>query len=87
MIHGEILELYVQGLSVEKISHEIMALPLMLKEQPKKMGSVHCQLLRVKLHSLQEYYEVWSGVSAERTEGNKFNDIPERQILISNGFF
>ena len=35
----------------------------MLKEQPKKLGHIHFELLRVKLSSLQEYYETWSGIN------------------------
>ena len=53
MIHFEILELYAEGASVEKIAQEMLGLPAILKDQPKKLGPKRFELIRIKFNAVQ----------------------------------
>ena len=61
MVHFEILELYAEGNSVEKIAQEIIGLPSILKDQPKKLGPKRYELLKMKFGYIQDFYDNWTG--------------------------
>lgn len=54
MMEWEILDLYWKNLSTEAILQEKIELEGVMKEQPRKMGPAHFQLLRLKLKWLKE---------------------------------
>ena len=71
---------------MEKIAQEIIGLPAILKDQPKKLGPKRFELLRMKFHYIQDFYNNWSGDFSKSEEG-RVRDIPERKYLVQNGFF
>lgn len=48
LIQVEIMALYAVGFNVDIILQEYISLGTILKEQPKKLGNSHVQLLKLK---------------------------------------
>ena len=71
---------------MEAIAQEIVQLPNLLKEQPKRLSQFHLMLLRHKLRQMSQVLEDES--HEEDSPGyRQINDIPERKVLLTNGFF
>ena len=53
------------------------------------MGPKRYELIMLKLHTIEQFYENWSGdlSRALKNEDGRLQEIPERKYLIQNGFF
>lgn len=97
MIHYEIMELYAQGIKLQTITEEMIKLPIMLKDQPRKISPSHAFLMKLKLKLLYEHYEEWSKDVKENSNEKhgyrqhsaykNISEIPERRNLMQLGFF
>jgi energy-converting hydrogenase Eha subunit A len=52
--------LYYQGIKIEAITDEMIKLPIILKEQPKRISNSHALLMKFKLKMLFDHFEEWS---------------------------
>lgn len=57
LIHVEIMILYASGNTVDVISQDFIQLGNLLKEQPRKLGHTHIQLLKIKQKMIAEQCE------------------------------
>ena len=60
---------------MEKIAQEIIGLPAILKDQPKKLGPKRYELLKQKFSTIQDFYDNWSG-DYSKGEEMRMKDIP-----------
>jgi|JI9StandDraft_2_1071091.scaffolds.fasta_scaffold1240128_1 hypothetical protein len=89
MIHLEILLQYSEGQTTERIAQEVFGLSGILRDQPRKLGSKHFELLSSKLQMIHEFYDLWSGEGPPERRGHqeRLNNMAERKMLMQNGFF
>lgn len=71
-----------------------MQLPVLLKDQPRKLTQNHIILIKYKLKTLNDQFELWNSEPLFEKRGSddisgykQLNEIPERKTLLQNGFF